>query len=155
MSVTALRHRRDDSVSRWVCFGLGEQLYGLPIAGVQEVLRPGDIESVPGTAPVVLGVINLRGNVVTVLDLRLRLGLPSRPLDADSRIVVIEHGGETFGLLVDRVADVRKIPDAAVKPAPQVGAGASLHSEGVYSRDGEILTLLASRTLITDARFLA
>lgn len=155
MSALVLRHRRDDSVSRWVCFGLGAQLYGLPIGRVQEVLRPTDIERVPGTAPVVLGVINLRGNVVTVLDLRRRLGLEPRDIDADSRIVVIEHQGETFGLLVDRVADVRKIPDAAIKPPPPVGAGPGLHSEGVFSRDGEILTLLAAEPLIADARFLS
>jgi purine-binding chemotaxis protein CheW len=145
----AVTRRRDDSLSRWVCFVLEGQLYGLPIHDVQEVLCQFDIEPVPGAAADVLGVINLRGTVVTVLDLRRRLGVTVTAPDPETRIVVIEHDGERFGLLVDRVADVRKVVDGAVKTAPDVGAGADqARVHGVYTRDGDLLTLLDTASLI-------
>lgn len=156
MSVSPERRRKDDNVSRWVCFGVSDQIYGLPILAVQEVLREAQIEPVPGAAPQVLGVINLRGNVITVLDLRLRLGFPAPAAGAESRIVVVDHRGESFGLLVDRVADVRKVIDAAVKPAPNVGAGnSSARVHGVYTRDGELVTLLDPGSLIEETHFLS
>lgn len=146
--------RKDDSVSRWVCFGVGDQVYGLPILAVQEVLRDTDIEPVPGASQQVLGVLNLRGNVVTVLDLRVRLGLPPTPATADSRIVIVEHAGESFGLSVDRVADVRKVIDGAIKHAPDIGAATTaVRVHGVYIRDGGMLTLLDKDSLIGDQRF--
>lgn len=155
MSVQTLR-RADDSLSRWVCFGLGQQLYGLPILRVQEVLRDVAIEPVPGAAAQVLGVGNLRGSVVTVIDLRLRLGLPMAEFGADARVVVVDYQHESFGLMVDRVADVRKIVDTAVMPAPEVGAVGTLAPvSGIYLRDGELLTLLDADTLIAGVRFLA
>ena len=131
--------RKDDSVSRWVCFGVGDQVYGLPILAVQEVLRDTEIEPVPGATRHVLGVLNLRGNVVTVIDLRVRLGLPPTSPDGDSRVVIVEHQGESFGLLVDRVADVRKIIDAAIKHAPDIGAAhTAVRVHGVYIRDSAV-----------------
>jgi purine-binding chemotaxis protein CheW len=149
MSVESVGRRREDHLSRWVCFLLDRQLYGLPIHDVQEVLCQFDIEPVPGAAAEVLGVINLRGTVVTVIDLRRRLGVPAPAADPETRIVVIEHHGERFGLLVDRVADVRKVVDGAVKAAPDVGAGAGeARVQGVYTRDGELLTLLDPASLI-------
>lgn len=156
MSVESNTKRRDDSLSRWVCFGVGDQVFGLPILAVQEVLRNADIEPVPGATAQVLGVINLRGNVVTVLDLRVRLGLPTVAPGEDSRIVIVEHHGESFGLLVDRIADVRKVIDAAIKPVPDVGASRSaVRVRGIYDRDGSSLTLLDQAGLIEDARFVA
>lgn len=149
MSGEAAGRRRDDSLSRWVCFALQGQLYGLSIFDVQQVLCQFDIEPVPGAADEVLGVINLRGTVVTVLDLRRRLGLSASWPDAEARIVVVEHGGERFGLLVDRVTDVRKVIDAAVKAAPDVGAGSGqVRVHGVYARDGELLTLLDTASVV-------
>lgn len=149
MNVEAVAGRRDDHLSRWVCFALDRQLYGLPIHDVLEVLCQFDIEPVPGAAAEVLGVINLRGTVVTVIDLRRRLGVAAAAADADTRIVVIEQEGERFGLLVDRVADVRKVIEGAIKAVPDVGAGgheARVH--GVYTRDGDLLTLLDTGSLI-------
>jgi purine-binding chemotaxis protein CheW len=158
MSALLLR-RGDDSLSRWVCFGLGTQCYGLPILRVREVLRDAAIEPVPGTGAQVLGVINLRGQVVTVLDLSVRLGLPPADDHNDVRIVVVEYRQELFGLRVDCVADVRKINDSAVMPAPEVGAvradGVPAAMCGLYLRDGELLTLLDADALIAGARFLA
>ncbi|AXQ28210.1 chemotaxis protein CheW [Solimonas sp. K1W22B-7] len=143
--------RRDDqSLSRWVCFELAGQLYGLPISGVQEVLADISIEPVPGTTPLVLGVINLRGNVVTVLDLRRHFGFPAVQ-DAQTRIIVVDHGSEALGLCVDRVADVRKLAEGAIKPAPAAGGGAAEAGiRGMVSRSGELLTLLDPARLLAE-----
>lgn len=152
---TPLAHRPNDSVQRWVCFRVAGQDYGLPIERVQEVLREAAIEPVPGTTALVLGVINLRGQIVTVLDLRARLGLPLQaPVDlAARRIVVLDLHGERFGLQVDEVADVLKLADAAIKPAPPVGSATSeVRVAGMYSRDGRLLTLLDADTLLSGAR---
>ncbi len=160
--MTALMIRRnEDRLSRWVCFVVAGQDYGLPIERVQEVLRDTAVEPVPGTQPVVLGVINLRGNVVTVLDLRIRMGISASDAavpvaDADRRIIVLELGGELFGLAVDAVAEVLKLADAAIKPSPQVGdAGAMPRAAGLVSRDQRLLTLIEPESLIEGLRFLA
>lgn len=154
-----LSRRVEDRPSRWVCFVVAGQEYGLPIERVQEVLRDAVIEPVPGTQPVVLGVVNLRGCVVTVLDLRTRLGLaagqpPASP--ADRRIIVLDLGGELFGLAVDAVAEVLKLADAAIKPAPPVGsADGSARPAGMVSRDGRLLTLIEPDSLVQELRCIA
>src|SRR3546814_12564814 len=109
VAMSALGRKSDGEFARWVCFGRGTQEYGLPILQGHEVLRPLPIEAVPGAPDIVLGVINLRGQVVTVIDLRRYLELPEQPLDAETRIIVVAHDGETFGLLVDRIGEVSKI----------------------------------------------
>jgi len=148
--------REDRAISRWVCFELDNQMYGLPITGVQEVLADAVIEPVPGTTPMVLGVINLRGNVVTVLDLRRRFGFPPQPMQPSSRVVVVDHGSESMGLAVDRVADVRKLAEGSIKPVPDTGtatANAGIH--GIVSRDGELLTLLDVQGLLAHSLLVA
>lgn len=140
--------RRGDQVSRWVCFELGTQVFGLPILQVQEVLAQVRIEPVPGAAPMVLGVINLRGNVVTVIDLRLRLGHPVQ-VCAQPFVVIVDYKGEPVGLRVDRIADVRKIAEGAIKPPPLAGAGAqAAQVRGIVSRGAEMLTLLDADELL-------
>ncbi|HSW11905.1 MAG TPA: chemotaxis protein CheW [Solimonas sp.] len=148
--------RREDQVlSRWVCFELAGQLYGLPIAQVQEVLADSIIEPVPGTSELVCGVINLRGNVVTVVDLRRRFGYAANQTP-QTRIVVVDHGSESIGLCVDRVADVRKLADGAIKPAPATGSASEAAGiRGVVSRSGELLTLLDLPTLLSNTPLLA
>ena len=148
--------RRDDQVlSRWVCFEMAGQFYGLPISAVQEVLADISIEPVPGTTRLVLGVINLRGNVVTVVDLRRHFGFADVQ-DEQTRIIVVDHGSEALGLCVDRVADVRKLSEGAIKPAPATGGGkAEAGIRGMVSRAGELLTLLDPAKLLADLPLLA
>jgi len=159
MSALMIR-RREDRVSRWVCFVVAGQHYGLPIEQVQEVLRDTTVEPVPGTLPLVMGVINLRGNVVTVLNLRARMGLngaePESLLPSDRRIIVLQLTGELFGFCVDAVAEVRKLADAAIKPAPKVGdAAGTVRVAGCVSREGELLTLIDPESLVEGLRFIA
>lgn len=141
--------RKGDHVSRWVCFELAGQNYGLPILEVQEVLTEADIEPVPGTSSETLGVINLRGAIVSVIDLRRLLQLPDRAGDANTRIIVLQHAGETLGLRVDRVTQVRALSDSLIKPAPATSAQAAPRQvRGLYSRNGEMLSLLDASILL-------
>lgn len=147
--------RQDDQLSRWVCFSLAGQSYGLPIESVHEVLAEAEIEPVPGAAPQVLGLINRRGAVLTVIDLRRQLGLADTATAASAAVVIFESGDERFGLQVDAIAPVRKLVDAAIKPAPSVNPTA-LHDRvlGLYTRDGDMLTLLDPQQLLAETAFI-
>ena len=101
-----------------VTFSLGEE-YGVPISQVQEIVRVGGITMVPNSPPYMEGVINLRGRVLPVLNLRKRLGLSAKEISGASRIVVTEIGNKVIGLLVDAVSHVIKIPPESVEPAPE------------------------------------
>ncbi len=140
--------RRDDRHSRWVCFELAGQCYGLEILSVQEVLTDADIEPVPGAPAAVLGVANLRGSIVTIVDLRLRMGLPATAAPLPMCIMVVDGPGEAIGLRVDKVVDVRSIPLAAIRPLPRTGNELVPELLGVYSRDDRMLTLLAAAPLL-------
>jgi purine-binding chemotaxis protein CheW len=139
--------REGDVVRRWIGFELAGQLYGVPILAVQEVLASAEIEPVPGTPGEVLGVINLRGQIVTVVDLRLRLGLPAA-VGAGGPLVVFDAPGETLAARVDRVTHVRRIPDPAIKPAPRAGSAPCAAVIGVVTRDAELMTLLDVPALV-------
>jgi purine-binding chemotaxis protein CheW len=101
-----------------VTFTLGET-YGVPIGQVQEIVRVMAITRVPNTPAHMEGVINLRGRVLPVLNLRRRLGLPGQPVTKASRIIVTEIGSKVVGLLVDGVSHVIKVEAALVEPPPE------------------------------------
>ncbi|MBI2382660.1 MAG: chemotaxis protein CheW [Gammaproteobacteria bacterium] len=130
-------------MSRWVCFALGGQLYGVDVLKVQEVLRMPEITPVSGAPAHVLGVINLRGAIVTVMDLRSRMSLPPQAATAASRVVVVDYDNLNVGLVVDRVADVMQLRAEEIAPAPNVGGGPSNKEvRGVVHRNGELVILL-------------
>jgi purine-binding chemotaxis protein CheW len=148
--------RQDDQLSRWVCFMLAGQAYGLPIESVHEVLAEAEIEPVPGAAEQVLGLINRRGAVLTVIDLRRQLGLPAAAGQQTPAVVIFEAHEERFGLRVDAIAPVRKLIDAAIKPAPSVNPSALAERVmGLYTRDGDLLTLLDPQQLLAETAFIA
>lgn len=101
-----------------VTFSIGEY-YGVPISQVQEIIRVGAITTVPNSPPYMEGVINLRGRVLPVLNLRKRLGLPLSEYTKASRIVVTEVNGKTLGLLVDSVSHVIKVQPEYIESAPE------------------------------------
>ncbi|TCT21261.1 chemotaxis protein CheW [Thiobaca trueperi] len=107
--------------SAFVTFSLAEETYAIDVLQVQEVLKLTDIAPVPGVPDYILGIINLRGDVVTVIDARRRMMLPERELDDASRIVIIDVDNQNVGILVDSVAEVVQISPDAVDPAPAVG----------------------------------
>lgn len=132
-----------DQPIQWVTFRLGEETYGINVMQVKEVLRVSEIAPVPGAPEYVIGIINLRGNVVTVVDTRSRFGLPPKETDDLSRIVIIESNGQVIGILVDSVAEVVELRAGEIESAPNVGnEDSSRYIQGVTSRDGELLILV-------------
>lgn len=94
------------------------QLFGIPVDKVQDVLRAQKVARVPLAPPEIFGSINLRGRIVTVLNMRKRLGLPPREDDAASMFVVVEHQNEHYSLMVDAVGDVVDIPESDIQSTP-------------------------------------
>ena len=134
-----------------VTFRLDDEVYGINVMLVQEVLRITDIAPVPGAPNYVVGIINLRGNVVTVIDTRMRFGLPPKELDDATRIVIIETEHQTVGIIVDSVSEVVDIYSNEIETAPNVGNDETArYIEGVVSRGDELLILVDLNKLLTD-----
>ena len=141
----------NDSILRYVTFRLEDEVYGINVMQVQEVLRVTEIAPVPGAPHYVLGIINLRGNVVTVVDTRERLGLGSKEMEESTRIVIIEADKMVVGILVDAVAEVVDLRTSEIESAPSVGNDeSSKYIQGVASRDGELLILVDLNKLLND-----
>lgn len=137
-------------VSQWVTFKLSEETYGVNVMQVQEVLRVSEIAPVPGAPGYVLGIINLRGNVVSVLDTRLRFGLEKKATDDSTRIIIIELESQTIGILVDSVAEVEDVQGREVDTAPGVGnEESSRYIAGVVSRASGLLILVDVQRLLS------
>ena len=141
----------NDEVLQWVTFKLEEETYGINVMQVQEVLRYTEIAPVPGAPSYVLGIINLRGNVVTVIDTRARFGLMGAEVTDNSRIVIIEAEKQVIGILVDSVAEVVYLRSSEIDSAPNIGTEESAKFiQGVSNRDGELLILVDPNKLLND-----
>lgn len=140
----------DDPILQWVTFRMEGEQYGINVMQVQEVLRMTEIAPVPGAPDYVIGIINLRGNVVTVIDTRKRFGLAEYETDDASRIVIIEVGGQVVGLLVDAVAEVVYLRVSQIESAPDVGNDeSSKYIQGVVTRDEGLLILVDVNKLLS------
>lgn len=113
-----------DAISHWIGFRLGGQHYAVPVDQVQEVIRPRDIAAVPGAPGIVLGLMNLRGRLLPVLDGRRRLGLRSQSVGSAQlqRVLVFAGEDEHVGVLVEAVEDMVRIDASEVSPPPAGGA---------------------------------
>lgn len=110
--------RKDETFFHLVTFNLLKEEFGVEISSVQEIIRAADITPVPGAPSHVRGVINLRGKIIPVVDLRRRFSLPEVDSSDDQRIVVVELGSKRIGMLVDSVSQVVKVPVEVVEEMP-------------------------------------
>jgi len=115
----------DNEVTQLVSFMLDEVEYGVDILSVHEILRYPEITRLPNTPDFIKGVINLRGNVLPVVDVRLRFGFPKGTITDLTRIIVVETGGKHVGLLVDNVYQVVRIPVVNIDPPSELMIGVS------------------------------
>jgi purine-binding chemotaxis protein CheW len=128
---------------KYLVFQIGNESYGVPLLQVQEIRTYTPATRVPGAPPYVLGVINLRGNIIAVLDARQRFGLPPADEDAATVIVVAQVEGKTFGLRVDSVSDVMDVPLQEVQPPPPIGSDeAQRFLSGLVHLNERVLILL-------------
>lgn len=131
-----------DGEQQVVVFQLGNELYGVDIGLVRGVEALSSITRIPRTPRYIKGVINLRGRVIPVVDLKLRLGLPTQAI-ADYKIAVIEADGQTIGVMVDGVSEVATITQDDVDPPSALSSGVDVdYILGVARRGERLITLL-------------
>jgi purine-binding chemotaxis protein CheW len=141
----------DNEVLQRVTFQLENETYGINVMQVQEILRYSEIAAVPGAPDYVIGIINLRGNVVTVIDTRSRFGLMPAEITDNSRIVIIEAEKQVIGILVDSVAEVVYLKKSEIEDAPNVGTEeSSQFIQGVTNREDGLLILVDLNKLLSD-----
>lgn len=135
--------KQDDELLQLVTFSIGEEEFGVNILKVQEINRTMEITKVPRSPEFVEGVINLRGKVIPIIDLRRRFGLMHKAEDKDTRIIVIEINSVIVGFVVDAVSEVLRIPASTVEPPPPVVAGVeSDYISGVGQLKDRLLIML-------------
>ena len=131
------------SITEYVTVTIGDHLFGLPIARVQDVFVPDRLTRVPLAPPEVAGILNLRGRVVTAIDMRSRLDLGARPAGAPVMAIGIETKGESYGLLVDAVGEVMALRNNACEPKPaNLDPRLSRVAAGIYRLENQLMVVL-------------
>jgi purine-binding chemotaxis protein CheW len=138
-----------EKTEEFVTFTIAGQLFGIPVLQIQDVLSSYRITRIPLAPPEITGSLNLRGRVVTAIDVRLRLGLPPRSADAGSMSIVAENGGELYSLMVDSVGEVLALPHSAYeRNLPTLDATFRAFSDGIYRLDDQLLVVLDVNRLL-------
>jgi purine-binding chemotaxis protein CheW len=133
----------ETDITEFVTFTIAGQMFGLPIGRVQDVFKPVRMTRVPLAGAEIAGVLNLRGRIVTAIDMRNRLEAKKRDSSSAPMAIGIEVKGESFGLLVDAVGEVLKLPNAQREPNPiNLDRKLAALSAGVYRLDGQLLVVL-------------
>ncbi len=133
-----------------VGFRVGRETYGVPITSLREIVRVPEITTVPDAPDYLEGVINLRGRILSVVDLRKRFGQPATSVDRRSRILIVEHRGRLAGMIVDSASEVLKIPESEIEAAPAMmreGGLDCVTSLGKYQ--GRLILLLEIEKVLT------
>ena len=139
-----------------VGFRIGSETYGVRIGAVREIVRVPEITSVPSAPEAIEGVINLRGKIIPVMDLRKRFGEKQVALNKQNRILVVEHSGKLAGLIVDSASEVLKIPAADVEAAPSVFQEGGLNCvSGLGKVRGRLVVLLDMNKLLAPGSLLS
>ena len=149
--VQIAQQQNGDTVLQWVTFRLGRETYAINVMQIREVLRYTNIAPVPGAPHYVLGIINLRGSVVTVIDTRARFGLQGEEISDNTRIVILETASHTIGILVDSVAEVVYLNASEIESTPHIGADDnSKYIQGVCNKNNTLLILIDLDRLLTE-----
>jgi purine-binding chemotaxis protein CheW len=136
-----------------VCFRIGTETFGVDIFAVREIVRVQEITQIPGAPDFVLGVINLRGRIISVVDLGRQLGMAPSEITLASRILVIQFDGVSVGFLVDAATSVIKVAGDAIDPPPDmIGEIKADYLEGVAKLDECLAILLNLRKVITNGQ---
>lgn len=136
-------HAAGNATDEYFSIKVGEDSFGLPVTRVQTIFRIGAVTVAPGGPPDIVGLVNLRGKIVTAVSLRRRLGMTPEAGGSGSLAIGVEHRGEAFALLVDEVGDVLTLTaETAIAPPPHIGRTRAKFASGYNRVGGRILPLL-------------
>ncbi|MGD0283357.1 MAG: chemotaxis protein CheW [Dissulfurispiraceae bacterium] len=142
-SAEATKTAGGNELLQLVTFNLGNEEYAVAILKVQEINRMKEITRVPNSPPYVEGVINLRGKVIPVVNLRSKFGLAAKENNEQTRIMIMDIQGITMGLVVDSVSEVLRIPSSTVEPTPPMASNISAEFiKGIAKVDDRLIILL-------------
>lgn len=154
--IEAAELEQDAQKDRFITFRSGKEYFGLKIQYVDEIIVYQEITPVPETEDYIKGLINLRGKIIPVMDVRIRFGQEPIPYTDRTCIIVIQVGEDVVGLIVEKIAEVVEIPEKDVLPAPVVPKGRGIQSRFVYGMgkaDGGVKLLLDPEKLLKDTSF--
>lgn len=147
--VTKFQKRRAGEVeegpqtTEFLTLGIGTQMFGIPVLQVQDVLRQQTVTRVPLAPPEVAGALNLRGRIVTAINVRRRLALDDLPQDVKTMAVVVEHENELYSLIIDKVGDVLSLPTRSFEPIPPTMDGVWRDvATGIYRIDNQLMVVM-------------
>ncbi len=137
-----------DEIVQLVGFIVGDEEYSVPILSIQEIIKPISWTRVPQTPKYVLGVFNLRGSVIPLIDLRAKFSLPTAKHTEETRFIVIKHDEEVAGFVIDRLTEAIRIKKRDIGPAPETILEDKSMIEGVGKQKDRILTILKVNKLL-------
>jgi len=145
---TPTEEQKDDNIIQLVGFIVGNEEFAVPILSIQEIIKPIEWTKVPFTPDFVLGVFNLRGNVLPLIDLRKKFGASQAEFDDDVRFIVIKVGEELAGFVIDRLTEALRIDSSTVLPPPDTSMERDAMIEGIARKDDRIITILKINALL-------
>lgn len=137
-----------DNVVQLVGFMIGDEEYAVPILAIQEIIKPFTWTRVPQVPKYVMGVFNLRGAVIPLIDLRLKFGLPEKKHGEDTRFIVMRHGDDVAGFVIDRLTMAIRIKKENIGPAPDTINDEETIIDGVGKQADKIITILKVHKLL-------
>ena len=142
------QNQKDEDEIQLVGFIVGDEEYAIPILDIQEIIKPIEYTRVPSTPAYVLGAFNLRGNVIPLIDLRMKFNLPRKEPDETTRYIVMRDGDNIAGFVIDKLTEAIRMKKSAIDPTPE-----TLHKDkgmiyGIGKRDKTIITILKVTSLL-------
>jgi purine-binding chemotaxis protein CheW len=137
-----------DEVIQLVGFIVGEEEFSIPILSIQEIIKPIPWTRVPQTPSYILGVFNLRGSVIPLIDLRSRFGLDVQKHTEETRFIVMKNGDDVAGFVIDRLTEAIRMPKRDIGPAPETISEAESMIDGVGKQADRIVTILKVHKLL-------
>lgn len=139
-----------DPINEFVTFFIGEQIFGIPVSDIHEVFHPQSITRVPLAPPEIRGVLNLRGRIVTAIEVREKLNLPPLEQDQESLMAIgVEINDESYGLIIDRVGDVLQLPVSQSEAVPMnMDPVWNKFTNEIYRLENQLLVILDIKRLL-------
>jgi len=136
-----------DDVVQLVGFVVGEEEFAVPILSIKEIIKPLEYTRVPKTPSYVLGVFNMRGSVLPLVDLKNKFGMPMTKFNDDTRVIVLKDGDEQVGFVIEELSEAIRIKESNIEPAPE-GSGKDNLIYGVGKIDDRLITILNVKALL-------